>query len=353
MERFVNYKIFPEKNGEMFVDHEKNGRSGHLSHALVEYKKDHVMAFYSNCSGKRNKWFPGHNGFGWLEYRRSADGGMTWDEAKILPYSWHALLNEVFTVSCEKAVSTKENEIVALCIRNLNPNGWEPYLEPIVLRSEDGGETWSEPVQMCDRRGRIYDAMVVDGVIYVLMLANEDFEAKLPEHRYDIYESCDGGRSFSLRGELPGDTMGHAYGNMTLADDGALICYEYNTKDEYHLIYHKSYDMGLTWAESGESFCAKRIRNPQVAKVKGGYLLHGRAGCVTPELPMHFVLYTSADGIHWDEGVYLYACEGKTAYYSNNLVLDDGARVLIQASIPYAGESKGGVNIAHWMVEIE
>ena len=199
MERFVNYTIMPEKHAKIFVDHEKNGRSGHLSHALVEYKKGHVMAFYSNCSGTRNKWSPGHNGFGWLEYRRSADGGMTWDEAKVLPYSWHALLNEVFTVSCEKAVSTKENEIVALCIRNLNPNGWEPYMEPVALRSEDGGETWSEPIMISDKRGRIYDAMVVDGVIYLLMLANDDFEAKLPEHRYYIYESRDGGRSFSAR----------------------------------------------------------------------------------------------------------------------------------------------------------
>ena len=65
---------------------------------------------------------------------------------------------------------------------------------------------------------------------------------------------------------------------------------------------------------------------------------------------MHFVLYTSEDGISWDDGVYLYESEGKTAYYSNNLVmaLDDGSqRVLIQASVPY---SKGCVNIAHWML---
>ncbi len=355
MGQYVNYKIAPHAiaKNELYVDHEKNGRSGHLSHALVEYKKGHIMSFYSNCSGKRNKWSPGHNGFGWLEYRSSADDGVTWSEAKILPYSWHALLNEVFTVSCEKAVSTKENEIVAFCIRNLNPNGWEPYMEPVVVRSEDGGETWSDAVQMCDKKGRIYDALVRDGVIYVLMLANDDFEAKLPEHLYYIYESHDGGRSFSLRGELPGDTCGHAYGNMTLRDDGALICYEYDTKDEYNLVYHISYDMGLTFAESGKSYCAKRIRNPQVAKVNGGYLLHGRAGCVTPELPMHFVLYTSADGIHWDDGSYIYAREAQTAYYSNNLVFekqDGGQRVLIQASVPY---SKGGVNIAHWLLDIE
>jgi hypothetical protein len=64
------------------------------------------------------------------------------------------------------------------------------------------------------------------------------------------------------------------------------------------------------------------------------------------------VLYTSKDGIHWDEGSYIYECEGKTAYYSNNLVIDgkNGEQtVLIQASVPY---SKGCVNIAHWILRI-
>ena len=68
---------------------------------------------------------------------------------------------------------------------------------------------------------------------------------------------------------------------------------------------------------------------------------------------MHFVLYTSEDGIHWDEGEFLCACGGLTAYYSNNIVLDleDGAqRVLIQASVPY---SKGRVNISHWLLDIQ
>ena len=356
MDHTIPFKHSPKKETipvRLFVDHEANGRSGHLSHALAEYKKGHVIAFYSNCSGKRNKWSPGHNGFGWLEYKRSADGGITWDDAKILPYSWDSFLNEPFTVSCEKAVSTKENEIVLLCIRNLNPNGWEPYLEPVCIRSEDGGETWSEAVQICDKRGRVYDALVQDGVIYLLFLANDDFLATKPEHRYYIYRSDDGGKHFVLHGELPGDTAGHAYGHMSMRDDGALLCYEYDSNDEYNLIYHISYDMGKTFVESGKSYCAKRIRNPQVAKVKGGYILHGRAGCMTDELPMHFVFYTSADGIHWDEGVYLYKNEANTAYYSNNLVLDrdDGSqRILIQGSIPY---SKGGVNIAHWILEIE
>lgn len=353
---YVNYEITPgniPNTGKLYVDHQKNLRSGHVGHALAEYRKGCIISFYSNCSGTRNLSAPGHNGFGWMEYRRSCDSGATWDAPRVLPYSWDAFLNETFTISCEKAVSPGEDTIVVFCLRNTNAHGWEPFIEPTVIRSEDGGDTWSEPIQLCENCGRVYDAFVHNGVIYVLMHASSDWPASAPEHKYYIYQSDDNGKTFSLRGELPGDPTNHGYGNMTLRDDGALICYEYDINDEYHIVYHISYDFGLTWVESGRSFCAKRIRNPQVAKVNGGFILHCRAGCVTPELPPHFALYTSPDGIVWDEGVYLCAVGNQTAYYSNNLVLDgeDGKqRVLIQSSVPYDG---GRVNVCHWFLDIK
>ena len=352
---YVDCEITPKavpSTGILYVDHQKNQRSGHLGHALAEYQKGCLISFYSNCSGNRNPSFPGHNSFGWVEYKRSTDAGQTWSEAKVLPYSWDSFLNERFTVACEKAVSPKENAIVVFCMRNFNPNGWEPLLEPTVIRSEDGGDTWSNAVNLCDKYGRVYDALMHDGVLYVLMHACADWLATTSEHKYYIYQSEDCGRSFTLRGELPGDTQNHAYGNMTLRDDGALICYEYDKMDEYHLVYHISYDMGLTWAESGKSYCAKRIRNPQVAKVNNGFLLHGRSGCETPEIPSYLVLYTSTDGIAWDEGLYLCTVDGEQAYYSNNLVIerDDGSqRVLIQSSVPYDGPR---VNVCHWFLDI-
>ncbi|MBR6708855.1 MAG: exo-alpha-sialidase [Clostridia bacterium] len=351
---FVNYKLTPEtvpSTGILYVNHQQKLRSGHLGHALVEYKKNCVISFYSNCSGTRNRYSPGHNGFGWVEYKRSTDGGLTWGDAKILQYSYDALINETFTVSCEKAVSTKDDEIVVFCLRNLNPNGWEPHLEPVVLRSEDGGETWSEPKLLCDKRGRVYDALVHDGIIYVLM-NDGAWDIKTPEEGYYLYKSEDSGKTFTLVSRLP-SSIGDAYGDIEIMDDGTLICYIYNQNDEYNLPYHLSHDMGVTWHETGKSYVAKRIRNPQVGKVRGGYILHGRAGCVSHELPPHFVLYTSADGINWDEGIYLCAIETQSAYYSNNLVLnrDDGSqRVLIQSSVPY---DHGRVNVAHWFLDIE
>ena len=279
---------------------------------------------------------------------------MTADKAGLnrFDYAWNSFLNEPFTVSCEKAVSVAEDEIVAICLRNENPNGWEPYLEPTVVKSKDGGKTWSDATLLCDKKGRVYDAIVCNGDIYVLMLANDDFLAKLPEHRYYIYKSSDGGDTFSLHGELPGDVVGYAYGNMAVRDDGRLLCVVYNSKDEYNMPYYISSDMGKTWDETGVSYLKKRIRNPQIAKVKYGFLLCGRAGCMSNELPMHFVLYTSKDGINWDEGRYI-SENGQTAYYSNMLVCDNddgGQTVIVQASVPY---SKGRTNISHWTINIK
>lgn len=354
----VNYRITPEglpNSGILYVDHEAAHRSGHLSHALVEYFPGKVLSFYSNCAANRNN---GHNGFGWIEYRRSVDAGRTWGVPQKLEYSMHAFLNEPYRISCEKAVSVYPNEIILFCTRTLNPNGWEPYDTPMYLKSTDSGVTWREMGQLSHYPGRIYDAIVKDGIIYVLELcspADENFVATKPEHKYRIFSSADWGETFVERGVLPGNVLHRGYGAMELTPDGALICYTYNIDDEYNLDYYISPDFGRSWTEIGRSFCAKRIRNPQVARVRGGYILHGRSGCMTNELPSNFVLYTSEDGIHWDEGVYL--CEargwGGASFYSNNLVLNgDGGRqtVLIQSSVAY---DSARTNIAHWYLEIE
>lgn len=350
-------KIYPENlpnTGYTFKDHRPENRSGHLSHALVEYAPGKVLAFYSNCSGKRNRWAPGHNGFGWLEYRRSADYGETWGAPVVFDYSMKCLLNEPYTVSCEKAVSPAENTIVALCIRNENPDGWEPYLQPVAVISQDGGDTWGEPIEITPEKGRIYDAFVKDGVIYLLMQANSDFLSSKPEHRYELMKSEDGGHTYSLVSVFP-YLPGRAYGSMVLRPDGSLVVYIYNAGDEFNMDYFISRDMGKTWEEQGKSYCARRIRNPQVAYTGENYILHGRSGCVGKLLPMDFVFYTSPDGIHWDEGIILCTVPGATAYYSNNLVLtrpDGRKRVIIQSSVPN-GTGNGRVNIAQWYIEAE
>ena len=95
---------------------------------------------------------------------------------------------------------------------------------------------------------------------------------------------------------------------------------------------------------------AKKIRNPQIAAFKGGFVMHGRSGHVgrdTGDLG-HLVLYTSTDGRNWDEGRYLCKKKAGHAAYSNNLLITGGKRLLIQASYAYE-HSKA--NVVHWWLE--
>ena len=73
--------------GNVFVNHEINGRSGHLGHALVEYEEGKILAFYPNWSLDEK----GHSAIRWMEYKRSEDYGETWSQ----PYIFQLSLNLV------------------------------------------------------------------------------------------------------------------------------------------------------------------------------------------------------------------------------------------------------------------
>ena len=94
---------------EIFIDHEKNGRSGHCGHALAEFEQGKIIAFYSNTSAKR---FSGHSAYGWVEYRISEDYGKTWGKPNVFEFSKKEFLDGIHTVSVEKAVVCDDGSIV-------------------------------------------------------------------------------------------------------------------------------------------------------------------------------------------------------------------------------------------------
>ena len=93
---------------EIFVDHAKNHRSGHMGHALVNAGNGRILDFYSNCDGER---VAGHSGYGWMEYRISDDYGKTFSKARVLPYS-KRLYDEEAHRPCEKAVKAPDGRIL-------------------------------------------------------------------------------------------------------------------------------------------------------------------------------------------------------------------------------------------------
>ena len=342
----------------IFVDNEKKGRSGHVGHAMAVFDEGKIIDFYANTSGIR---FGGHSGFGWMEYKISEDYGKTFGRYKKFPYSWDTFLDGYRTIAVEKVVSPKKDVLVAFCVLTSQNKEicFEPHGTPNVVRSEDGGKTWLPNFNLCEYRGRVFDAIYYQGSIYVLEFCNdmeEGFLGNKPEHQYRIFKSDDEGKTFYEHCVVPfPDTTGRSYGNMIFTPEGKLIVYAYNLNDQQNMDYAVSSDCGKTWDETGLSFVAKKIRNPQVGVLEGQFILHGRAG-ESETGHGGFVLYTSKDGLVWDEGHML--IDGKSAcFYSNNLVVtgpDGKDRMLVQYSenIKDPGTSwSGQVNVMHFWLE--
>jgi len=342
----------PPNEGILFVNHEPGSRSGHLGHALVETDDGTILAFYPDCSEDDE----GHSGVGWMEVKRSTDGGQTWSAPEPHPHS-----KRVYDESdgdraalCEKAVRTAEGDLVLfyLNLDNSETPRWKPQFVPTFARSEDDGETWSAPQPLGDEPGRVYDAVVHGEEILVLQFANdcsEDWRGTSPEHRYLLHASTDGGRTFEKRCVLPFETLGRGYGTLGVLPSGDLIAYLMNLKDDEFgpLEAYTSSDGGRTWSDPRTVEFAKAVRNPQLIEMDGTWFLHGRAR------GGHFVIYRSPDGLHWDDGLILRRKEAGVGAYSNSLVVgaadpERPNRLLVQASHAYRGNR---TNVLHWWIE--
>ena len=347
-----NYTVEIE-NPHIYVDNESRKRSGHMTHALARFSENEFIAFNSNCSAKR---WGGHSPYGFVEYRLSQDSGKTFSEIFTLPYSIESFLDGIYAISVEKAVVCDDGTLVAFCLRNSaeGPTCCEPWDIPTVITSADKGKTFSAPQELCSYKGRVYDAVYKDGVIYVLQFCNENFLGTEKEHVYRIFTSEDNGKSFEEKCILPIDGKDHSYGSLLIDKEGNLHAYGYCASNEQYLDHAISYDSGKNWTVLEPCFIKEGARNPQIALVDGVYILHGRA-----QDRKGFMIYSSPDGQNWDEGVRLAPKNHLAgAFYSNNLNLKDenGEFLLVQFSETYTDKEDAfyvaTVNVMHTQIRI-
>ncbi len=333
----------------IYVDNQKRRRSGHMTHAMTALPDGSFIDFQSSCSPVRSG---GHSAYGYVEYRISKDCGRTYSDTYILPCSWQAFMDGEYTISVEKAVTCSDGSILAFCLRNtmLDPVCCEPWLTPLAVRSRDGGKTWERPFEVSPYPGRIYAATVVKGRILFLQFKNEHFAGTKPEHRYGVFASDDDGATFYELAELPIDGLGRGYGAL-LWDGDVLHAYAYNVNDERHMDHAVSRDNGATWTLYAPCFLDRGIRNPQVAKIDGVYVCHGRG-----ENRYGFMFYTSRDGCSWTDALLAGTCLGG-CYYSNNLLLNENGKnsLLIQYSELSGDDANQAaqVNVLHRTLWIE
>jgi len=333
---------FTVSDREIYVNHAANRRSGHMGHALVDAGKGRILDFNSNCDGDRCS---GHSGYGWMEYRISEDYGRTFGPARVLPCSKRLYEEGKHTALCEKAVKAPDGRIV-LFFQITDTSQLiccEPWSSPTIAVSADNGETFSDFIPTGADPGRIYDAVCDGTSIYFLIQSNPHFLGSRPEHVYRVYKSGVDLKFTPVT--LPVDATGKGYGALEFAKDGSLIAYVYDSKRETEPEYTVSRDGGKTWSAPCRARTAKKIRNPQLRRVGDLWFLAGRNGGSGDGL----VLYSSDDGIHWDEGRIVDRrppCGG-TGYYSCLLpIFEPGQppRALLQYSHVYESSR---VNIAH------
>ena len=234
---------------EIFVDHQSVRRSGHMGHAMVEYKPNCILTLNSNVDPDR---VDGHSGYGWMESHRSLDGGKTWSAAEIVAPSKQVFDEGLHSALCEKMVCLADGSIVAFwAITDASlPLCSEPWVEPMICVSRDEGHTWDNMRTFGPDPGRIYDAVVRDGMIYVFTLANDgavSFLGNKPEHKFKLWVSRDSARTFQLQSILPLDTTGMSYGSLEFDEEGRLHAYMYQSLREEELLCMISADQCKTW----------------------------------------------------------------------------------------------------------
>lgn len=345
--------------GILFVDHEKNGRSGHGGNCIAECKNGDIVSFYSNVSGED---FNGHGVGGWSEYRRSEDGGATWSRPYVLEYSkktWEG--SDIYSALVFSAVAAPDGTLIAAVSRFENEK-WVKKLPPVYLLSRDNGMTWRGPFDF-DSEATVEDISLTfnasfthGGTVYMVFMGGS---ANMCPGPYSIYASDDNGKTFKKRSLLPFDRLNY-YSTAAVLDGGAFIVYSYPNRgastDEKNMHYVISQDKGFTWSAVKTAYFARKMRNPQISeKIGGYYFMHGRSGSYG-EGKGNFVIYSSMDAICWDEGRIL--CEsiakGGDCYSANEVIGKYGhsakKRLLIQTSLGYDTASNR-VNEHHWWIE--
>ena len=370
---FFVYPADIPNTGVLFVDQEKKDRSGHGNNSLAECRNGDIVAFYgSTGTGADN--MNGHGSAGWSEYRHSTDGGLTWGEPVVFDYSkrmWDG--SEVRSAMVYSVITSPNGTLIATVIHYASER-WRKKRAPVYFLSDDHGRTWKGPrafdksVTVDDIAFTMNTSFVHDGEVFIVFRGGaSDMSPGGPQ---TLWVSGDNGESFHRRSALPFEDACYYWAAGAL-DSGDIIVYTYNAHfqkesqtatAEQNIPYAISKDRGRTWSDVQTAHFAKGIRNMQFSGKLGElFFMHGRSGSYKRDLlgddpgPNNFVLYSSRDGIHWDEGILLMSrlqtSGGGDCYSANEIIgkYDSGTpeRLLIHADVSYSGAK---TNMCQWWV---
>lgn len=318
-------KVGDEVFGTVICDFENDdpGRNSHGGPVCMEFADGTIVAFHTNTSG--------HNIDGWSEYAVSKDKGKTWKRNHPFQYSRDAYRNDPNRPAWVEEGLVTEKGTGVLFVTHFEDGARS---RSVFMRSHDHGATWTD-AEAVDGSfiGYPTSVAVVGDSNYVL------FDQAGSGNLHVLYVSEDDGVSWQRRSVLPLQKE-KWYGAMCAMTDGALLAGAYDNHDEMSFFYCISRDNGRTWTERRAARVAKKIRDPELACLGGRYYLHGRAGH-SGKGAHRFVLYQSADGEHWDDGLIISSRAKGPDGYSHNCIInrfdnESPNELMVEYSILYA-----------------
>ena len=305
------------------LEHDSPGRNSHGGPVCMEYPNGQIVAFNTNTSD--------HNLDGWSEYAVSRDGGKSWKMYNRFPYSFEAYQRDPSRPAWVEAGLVTQKGTVVVFITHF---GDGTRTMSGFMRSFDHGVSWT-PYESVDGTHLGYPvAAAVDGSTNYVVY---DSVGGGP---HVLYVSTDNGRSWRKRSSLSlhENTW---YGALTLMKDDGLLAGAYHSDDEYHFYYCISTDQGHSWSKQRKARVDQKIRDPELAYLRGRYYLHGRSGSYG-EGAERFVLYESSDGENWGSGIIVSSDTGNGDGYSTNCRIytydeDVPDELMVQYSINYKG----------------
>jgi len=345
---YENYDYRPPSHpGYMAVDMntEANGQNAHDGRGLIELRNGNIMLIYSNTTG--------HNIDGWSEYKISTDHGETWGNSTKLQISYNEYNDgDDYTYLSEGSVVTDNGTIIIFLTNwSLTP-GTRNYIG--YIRSFDNGNSFTgfsylNTTTPNDVDSTGYDPFSHNGTVYVICDSGGGTGGY-----HKLYVSTDNGSSFSRRSVLPFGKS-NTYWDIDLMSNNDIIAISFLSSSSDKLYYCISHDYGYTWDSVQTTDVNKSIRNPQMVRLGDYYFLHGRSGNTGGD-GYKGVIYTSTNGINWDNGVFYDNVQETNDWYScNEIIYKYNSRIpnkiLVQYSDQYNGDVNQDCNVLTFFIE--
>jgi DNA-binding transcriptional ArsR family regulator len=222
--------------GELYYTRSINGGKDFLPHQPLTQKNSHSPSITVEGEVVHVVWHDWRDGNSEIYYKRSVDGGVTWEDDVRLTeddsvYSWYPSI-------------AVEGGVVHVVWTDRRDGNWEVYYK----RSVDGGVTWEDDVRLTedDNAHSGGSSIGVEGeVVHVVWMDERDGNSEI----YYL-KSVDGGVTWEDDVRLTEDDNAYSeYPSIAVEGEVVHVVWEDLRDGNSEIYYLKSVDGGVTWED--------------------------------------------------------------------------------------------------------